>query len=164
MPSLQFDCDSKSDVRLNILLPNLLIDSMTGGPNTAFQIGARCTDFAKVRYISCFGSDDKNFGSLRSHIKTIVPNVTQENIYFEAGNKKYKKMKIGKNDVFMATWWPTAHLARNLADKYGNGKFIYLIQDFEPGFHPWSVNYANSLHTYELDYYAIVNEGFLLNY
>ena len=164
IPSLRFDDDNTNDVRLNIFLPRLLIHAATGGPNTVYQVGARCTEFAKVRFISCFGPDDKNFDSLKAHVKAIVPSVTQENISFESGIKKNKTIKIGKNDVFMGTFWSTADIARKFAGKYGNGKFIYLIQDFEPGFYPWSTNYANALHTYESDCYAIVNEEFLSNY
>src|SRR5205823_6115826 len=40
-------------------------------------------------------------------------------------------------------------------------KFIYLVQDFEPGFYAWSSNYALAIETYGMDFYAAINERFL---
>ncbi len=43
-------------------------------------------------------------------------------------------------------------------------EFVYLIQDFEPGFHPWSSNYALTLETYDLDFLPVFNEQALADY
>lgn len=61
---------------------------------------------------------------------------------------------IDRNDVFMATYWPTALAAGFLVEAQAalHGlaarQFIYLIQDFESGFYPWSAEYALSEATY----------------
>jgi hypothetical protein len=43
-------------------------------------------------------------------------------------------------------------------------RFLYLIQDYEPGLYPWSTPYALALETYGLDFNPIVNESLLLEY
>jgi hypothetical protein len=43
-------------------------------------------------------------------------------------------------------------------------RFIYLIQDYEPGLYPWSTVHALALETYGLDFRAIVNESLLMDY
>jgi glycosyltransferase involved in cell wall biosynthesis len=43
-------------------------------------------------------------------------------------------------------------------------EFLYLIQDFEPGFYPWSSAYAQALETYAMPYRALINEQLLAQY
>ena len=43
-------------------------------------------------------------------------------------------------------------------------KFIYIIQDFEPGLYMWSTEYALALETYGMNYCAIVNSQLLTDY
>ena len=66
-----------------------------------------------------------------------------------------RTLPIHANDRFMATAWWTAHHARALArwQKQAFGlvrtrPFIYLIQDYEPGFYPWSARFALADQTY----------------
>ena len=64
---------------------------------------------------------------------------------------------VRAHDWFIATAWWTAHMARGLcrwqAAQGGQGPrpFVYLIQDFEPGFYPWSSRYALAEQTYRFD-------------
>ena len=73
---------------------------------------------------------------------------------------------IGEKDIFIATlWWTAWRISKTLADdKFHRKKFIYLIQDFEPGFYPWSDNYALAFASYYLDYHPILNTYFLAEY
>jgi hypothetical protein len=62
---------------------------------------------------------------------------------------------VGPRDVFIATFWPTALFALEVrawqAATFGSAPpfFAYLLQDFEPGFYPRSVQYLLSGSTYE---------------
>ena len=60
---------------------------------------------------------------------------------------------IRKNDIFFATAWWTATIADQLQkstkEMFGVlNKFIYLIQDYEPGFYNWSEAKVNAEATY----------------
>lgn len=81
-------------------------------------------------------------------------------------------LPLRENDVFIATAWWTAHLAADLtrrqAEIHGqpSGRFIYLIQDYEPLFHPWSARYALAAQTYEASsrYVPVFNTSLLRDY
>lgn len=65
------------------------------------------------------------------------------------------RLEVGPGDVFVATFWSTAYLARQILDwqdeTFGprNRRFGYVIQDFEPGFYPWSAEWLVARATYQ---------------
>jgi hypothetical protein len=71
----------------------------------------------------------------------------------------------------MATAWWTAHLGfevldwqdRTFGPTRGGRRLLYLIQDFEPGFYPWSSRHVLAENTYRLSHrtVAVFNTGLL---
>jgi hypothetical protein len=57
---------------------------------------------------------------------------------------------IGRSDMLLATAWWTAQYSARLLDDMGADEFIYMIQDFEPGFYKWSTEYALAMETYNM--------------
>ncbi|MEX0385332.1 rhamnosyltransferase WsaF family glycosyltransferase [Spiribacter pallidus] len=66
------------------------------------------------------------------------------NVIIPAGGRE-APLAMRPDECVIATAWWTAHLAAELTTK---APFIYLIQDFEPGFYPWSSRYALAEQTY----------------
>ncbi|MGX5775629.1 rhamnosyltransferase WsaF family glycosyltransferase [Methylorubrum zatmanii] len=71
------------------------------------------------------------------------------------GARRYRyPVPFRKNDVIMATAWWTAHGALDIMKQQdrlfgrSDAKFVYLIQDFECGFYPWSTKYSLAENTY----------------
>ncbi|GFE70281.1 hypothetical protein CFPU101_28910 [Chroococcus sp. FPU101] len=70
--------------------------------------------------------------------------------------KKYGNyLPVSKGDIFISTFWKTAYIAQRLS-LWQSQEFnqpikpiIYLIQDFEPSFYPWSSQYSLACSTYE---------------
>jgi SAM-dependent methyltransferase len=64
-------------------------------------------------------------------------------------------LPVGPRDVFIATFWTTAELVLRIRRwqeaTYGAAppRFAYLIQDFEPGFYPWSAQHVLARATYD---------------
>lgn len=83
-----------------------------------------------------------------------------------------REVDVRPNDVFIFTYWSTRYslepaiCARDSA--YGNHEVdFYLIQDFEPGFFPWSTEYLLAEATYHMHLEntdAIVNSDLLMSY
>jgi hypothetical protein len=71
---------------------------------------------------------------------------------------------IGADDLWLATHWTTAEALRPVLPRMRRPDFLYLVQDFEPGFYPWSSNYALATATYAMPHRAIFNEQFLADY
>ena len=78
-------------------------------------------------------------------------------------------LHVGPDDVFLATFWTTAELAIRIG-KWQAAEFdrqirsiAYLVQDFEPGFYPWSAQWALARQTYAGDVptIAVINTSLL---
>lgn len=67
-----------------------------------------------------------------------------------------QKLPVSKKDVFITTMWHTAYSIIDLLEWYKKQYqikpfFIYLIQDYEPGFYSWSSRYVLAESTYHID-------------
>jgi hypothetical protein len=89
-----------------------------------------------------------------------------------AGDRYGRTLPVREGDRFVATIWWSAHLAHALLDwqeaAFGLAprKLAYLVQDYEPGFYPWSARSALADATYRRPErtLAAVNSGFLARY
>lgn len=72
-------------------------------------------------------------------------------------------LPMHRGDVLMATAWWTAHVARGLIDRHGmtRQRFLYLLQDYEPGFYAWGPEYADAEASYRLDFDPLFNTTLL---
>ncbi len=146
-------------------MPHLSVGRMTGGPNTVFHITERLAARGmSVRYVACFGPLDEDVARLGRHIADVTGVVRAEEAEFLDRSTPDAELTVGRHDLMLATWWPTAHVADRARAMTGIDEFIYLIQDFEPGFHPWSTKYALAASTYRMRFRAIVNEPTLLEH
>ncbi len=68
---------------------------------------------------------------------------------------------MGEDDLWLATHWTTAQGIRPVLPRMRRHWFLYLVQDFEPGFYARSSNYALALETYALPHRAMINEALL---
>lgn len=145
--------------RLNLLVPALSVKHVFGGIATALDIfQAMAAGIANVRIIltdeSSFHSSDNpafsdwKIGGLDDDDKPgrwIIP----------AGDRYGKTLCISAGDRFVASAWWTAVIIRHIRAWQGDvfsmsspNRYVYLIQDYEPGFYPWSARYALAQSTY----------------
>lgn len=148
--------------RLVVLVPSLMPDRLTGGPNTALQLGARVAALGvPVRFVSTHGGVDA-IDVLRAHVAGLIGRPVEAiEVTFEAAHGHAATLPIRRGDVAMATWWPTAYLAERTLAASGRPDFLYLVQDFEPAFYPWSTNYALVMRTYAMAARPIFNTALL---
>lgn len=69
-------------------------------------------------------------------------------------NRHGRTLPVGGKDIFISTAWWTAYNIKAVIHwqkkQYGvDNRMIYLIQDFEPGFYPWSSRYLLAESTYK---------------
>lgn len=152
--------------RLNVLLPALAMRCMSGGPNTALNITYRmAARGVPVRYIATGVPADEDTAPFWQHLQNLsgiprrLPNVELIN-----GHDRGVPFHLGENDVFFATAWWTAQMAKFALPLMKHKRFMYLIQDFEPGIREWSTTYALAMETYGLDFHPIINHRFLRDY
>jgi hypothetical protein len=73
---------------------------------------------------------------------------------------------VSTDDVWVVTYWTTAHAA-DVACRVGvldPARVVYLVQDYEPGFHAWSVAHALTRQTYRAGFTHVVNSSSLARY
>jgi GT2 family glycosyltransferase len=87
------------------------------------------------------------------------------------GDRYGKTFPVAKNDIFIATGWWTAYtiseVIRWQKATYGSAHpLVYMIQDYEPGFYPWSSRYmmADSTYRSDIPVYAVMNSQLLRDF
>lgn len=152
--------------RLNVLIPGMTMGAMTGGPNTAINLTYRMAAAGiPVRYISTDVPMATDHEPLWRHFSALtgIPDRVR-NVEIACGFDRSVPLAIGENDVFFGTAWWTVQMIKHALRVTRPQKFLYLIQEFEPGLYPWSTQHALALETYSLDFYGIINERFLAQY
>lgn len=165
-PNFRLDSDK---VRITLIVPSFESDFVFGGLSTALKIFNNIVEYtnAEGRILVLTGKYSKK--------STFQPdgfdyNGEKKNIIFYEDDNK---IPVEKNDFFIGTFWTTVFCTMPLVQKQKekfnlkNRKLIYLIQDFEPGFFPWSTEYALADSTYKSnseDILAVFNAKSLYEY
>jgi hypothetical protein len=165
-PSIEHHRRLDSPGRLVVLMPHLDVDKMSGGPNTVFQVTARVARLGiPVVYVATSGALRPSASAVLDHIRQLTGvDARPPLVDLVAANGPAATLGVGAGDVFVATYWPTAHMANRALAHTRADEFVYLIQDFEPGFYQWSTRYVLAEETYAMPIRAIVNEPLLLDH
>lgn len=166
---------NEQKVRINILVPTLRKNQVFGGISTAIKFfEALCAEGDFNKRIITTDSDvqpediEGYMGAL------IVPMEKDSKANFQivgCNDRGMTDLNVRENDIFIATSWWSAYILKPLITwqngTYGTKhKMIYLIQDYEPGFYPWSSRYllADSTYGNEVPTIAVFNTSILKEY
>lgn len=150
---------------LNAILPGLLLRAMSGGPNTLLQIVYRMADRGiPLRIISADTPVDENEAGLWDHFgKLTGVGRRLPNVQLCSTADRSRPLAIGPRDVlFISAWW-NVQMVKHVLRRAGR-PFLYIIQDFEPGFYAWSAQHALALETYSLEHRAIFSSRLLAEF
>ncbi len=170
-----------SGPRLNLLLPSLQPQHLFGGIMTALlfflELGR---DDARLRIVLTDQAQPPAAGEVPELLRGWQVVAASDNTAGAAdgrtivafGSRADATLPVGAGDLFVATGWWTAYCAQRLiawqARQYGAPMhpLLYFVQDFEPGFYPWSTRYMLALSTYTWDgpTLAVFNTGLLRAY
>ena len=152
--------------RINVLLPSLRICHMSGGPNTALLFAALLAEKGeRIRLIACDAPAEGEETALYRHMDSLLQrSVWRDRIELVDAFDRSRPTYIGMNDLFLATAWWTAQIAKYAVKKTIHKIFIYLIQDFEPILHEGSTFQARALETYGLPHIPLINTHLLLDH
>jgi O-antigen biosynthesis protein len=150
--------------RINLIVPSLDFMRTFGGITTALRLVKRLSPmFDAVRIIATYQKHSEIDSS------EWVGWTTDRDIFVSRSiigiGDRTTPVSVLEGDVFLATGWPTALYARNVIERQvelfpgANRRFVYFIQDYEPGFYPWSVQlyYAESTYRRTQDTIAVFN-------
>jgi glycosyltransferase involved in cell wall biosynthesis len=148
---------------INVILPSLRLKHMSGGPNTALLMAALLAERGEyVRIIASDAAAEGEEAQLRPHIDNLLGRpAAHERIELVDAFDRNVPIAIGLNDIFFATAWWTAQIAKYAIQLTIYKSFIYLIQDFEPILHEGSTFQARALETYGLPHIPVINTRLL---
>ena len=151
---------------LNVLVPGLAMKHMSGGPNTALNLAGRLAALGvPVRFCSTDASINSDPLDFWAHLRRLA-GIGDRPIDAELVDmsNRYATSYIGKNDLFMATAWWTAQMAKYAVRLTTAKVFVYLIQDYEPLLHAASTSYALAQETYCLEHIGVINTKLLFDF
>lgn len=148
--------------RLNLVLPTLRPELVFGGINTAIkifqEIAAEFSERVDLRILVLSTPVDmesgRNFPDYRLVQSGSPYDDFQRTIVDVCDNWSRSELPLRKNDIFVTTAWWTNVYADSLKSfqrqRFGEApKTIYMVQDYESGFYPWSNQYCLSGETYK---------------
>ncbi|MBC7802021.1 MAG: hypothetical protein H7Z10_15500 [Gemmatimonadaceae bacterium] len=147
---------------LNVLQPILSPNAMTGGPNTIVLLAALTAEAGvPVRIVTNRPGHRTDPVWFAGHVASLLGRPAPPGLSVTSGSDPATPAQVGADDLWLATHWTTAQGVRPVLPRMNRAWFLYLVQDFEPGFYAWSSNYALALETYDLPHRAAINEAFL---
>ena len=140
--------------RLNLIIPCISRNSTFGGVATALRFFQKLSaSFEFVRIIVSHETELEFESGLWSDWAVTNSDAERRSLIF-LGNRT-TSLPVTSGDIFIATFWVTAVYAKAVIAAQEqffsevNSRFIYLIQDYEPGFYPFSACAALAMKSYE---------------
>ncbi len=159
-PPLQVSLRPGAPPALNVLQPVLDAAAMTGGPNTILLLAALVAEAGlTVRLVTTRAGHRTDPAWFAGHMASLLGHAAPAGLQVRAAADR--PAECGEDDLWLATHWTTAQALRPVLDRMRRTFFLYLVQDYEPGFYAWSSNHALALQTYDLPHRAIINQSLL---
>ncbi len=155
--------------RLNLLLPTLEPNRVFGGARTALDLfDGLAPSFDRRRIVAFTSVSEAAIAALDGYSLQGAGQIDTgegERQVVALPRGAAATLNVGASDVFLATFWTTAELAVRLIRwqdvEFGPAgrRLGYLVQDFEPGFYPWSAQseLARSTYAGEVPTIAVIN-------
>lgn len=156
---------------LNVVLPEVHPGAIFAGVKTALEAasGLAAQLELPLRVVCILPSPDPaDDEQLRSELEIdLRANHIPEGIELRAVSaRQLDTFAFGADDIWLATHWTTAHAidVACRAERIERANVVYLIQDYEPGFTPWSTDFALARSTYAAGFLHVVNSTHLAAY
>lgn len=160
--------------RLNLLLPNLNPGRTFGGARTALDLfDVLAERFPRRRIVTFTPLSEAGLAGLPG-FRRVEPaeDAADDRQVVDLPRGEAATLAVGPDDLFLATFWTTAELAIRIARWQAAEfsqpirSFAYLIQDFEPGFYPWSAQseLARGAYAGQVPTIAVFNTSLLRDY
>ena len=163
--------------RFNLFIPALSIKHVFGGIATALDIFHTLT--SGMENVRILLTDESNFDRTSNPAFSnwkigAMDDVDQPGRWIiPLGNRYEKTLAVTAEDTFIASAWWTAIIVKHIRqwqmksfNRPETRKYVYLIQDYEPGFYSWSSRYALAQSTYceTSGMIAVFNTSILYSY
>ncbi len=155
-----------ADPVVSLVVPAIRPDSIFAGVATALQVGRRlaiATD-RPLRVVPFGKADPERLAA--ALVEFLAADGDPVPPLHVVPQRQLAHVTVSPRDLWIVTYWTTAHAA-DVACRVGvldPSRVVYLVQDYEPGFHAWSVAHALTRQTYHAGFHHVVNSSSLSRY
>lgn len=163
MPEVEIDVNAP--VRVNVLVPGFSIESISAGFFGVFNVAryaVKCGFKVRLVLFDNFYYDEVIFKSSLNKFPSF--STLFDEVEIEYIGERKSPLKVSPYDGAIATVWYSAYFAEKIQKVTNHKPFLYLIQDYETAFYPFSALNAFSDKTYQMDFNALVSTQPLLDY
>ncbi len=151
--------------RVNLLLATINFDYLFGGYIGMFNLALRLRRDGHVVRIVLLDETEVNLADWRARIAK-YPGLDD---LFDAVEVAYRHdravpLAVSPDDRFVATSGWSAHVAHKAAAALGHGRFLFLIQEYEPFFGPMNTNTALLRQAYDFPQFGLFSTAILRDY
>lgn len=173
----QFRKSNFTGKRINLLVPSINPEHVFGGISTAlkfFEELVEKTGYASRLILTDASPKREGLQRFQEKYRLVKASKNCEDKHqIVPYNARYgESIPVAEGDIFVFTGWWTAYCTQTAYSRYEKelgikpNPFIYFIQDYEPGFYPWSTRYLLADSTYRTDYpqIAVFNSRLLYEF
>jgi hypothetical protein len=152
---------------INLMLPELSTGSLFAGVKTALDVGYALAErlHLPLRIVVLSSRGSRQSARAVDELLALRGQPSGQPVEVVSVDR-IGDVPVASQDVWVATYWTTAH-ALDVACKLGvldSARVIYLIQDFEPAFLPWSTDHSIATAGYSAGFVPLVNSNPLRSY
>jgi len=136
---------------INVLVPAFSIETISAGFFGVFAFALFCAKCGYHTRLVLFDNFYFDIDTFRKNLRKFPAFADMlervELVYIGA---RYMPLLISDRDIAVATVWYSAYLAEKIRKHCGAKHFIYLVQDYEPAFHPNNSSFVLADNSYRL--------------
>ena len=162
---LEISISERAPERVNLLLPTIDLKHLFGGYIAKYNLARKLAETdLRVRIVAVdptptlpprWKEKVESYSGLRN---------TFDKVEVAFARDRDRPLEVNPNDRFIATTWWTAHLAREAVGKTERGRFLYLIQEYEPYTFVMGSWAAAAMNTYEFPHVAVFSTEMLRDF
>jgi len=136
---------------INVLVPAFSIDTISAGFFGVFAFAQFCARSGYHTRLVLFENFYFDIETFRKSLQRypIFANLLNEVELAYVGSR-YKPLLVSDRDISVATVWYSAYFAEKIRKLCGAKHFLYLVQDYEPAFHPQNSAFVLADNSYAL--------------
>jgi glycosyltransferase involved in cell wall biosynthesis len=158
---LRWSVAEHAPARVNLLIPSIDLQHFFGGYIAKFNLARRLAERGlRVRVVTV-----DPVGPLPADWRRRVEAFAGLDGLFESVEVEFGResggIECSRRDAFIATTWWTAHIARAALEELDGGRFVYLIQEYEPFTFPMGTLSALARQSYDFPHFAVFSSELL---
>ena len=136
---------------VNVLVPGFSVDTISAGFFGVFALARQLAVGGLHTRLVLFDNFAFYEDQFRAALK-VTPGLTDllEKVELAYIGAREKPLQVSAQDVAVATVWYSAYFAEKIRVACGARRFLYLVQDYEPAFHPHGSQFVLAHASYEL--------------